>query len=233
MARITYSPGVTKLAGSIGGVTYQRNAFGNTIKQKSNLAKTPTALQAGYQQRLSYLVSLWPTLTQVKKDTWNVFAAAHPHTTTWGSIKKLSGYQWFLSCNLKRMLYHTTAITDPPVWTIEEPPPVFTINYTALYIAVTFSPFYSPANSIIAYCSLPLKQSSLKLRRSFYLIKTIYKSLPFSNLSLTNEISTLIGSTWTHFANTADSSLIIRLQQGEFDKGLFSPYTSAIVKINS
>ena len=104
MARVTYGAGVTDYKGSIGGVTYQNNASGAIARLRTKATVNPTASQAAYQNRLSYLVSLWASLTQLQKDAWDTFAAANDHTTPWGDIKTLSGYQWFMSCNLRRML---------------------------------------------------------------------------------------------------------------------------------
>ena len=231
MARVTYGSGVTEYNGSIGGITYQKNTSGNIAKLRSKFTVNPTPLQSTYQNRMSYLVSLWPTLSQYNKDLWDAFALAHDHTTPWGDVKTLSGYQWFLSCNLKRMLYHSTAISVPPTWATQTPPPVFVINYDVWNIWLTFTPDYSPANDIIVYCSLPLKQSSVKLRRSLFLIKVMYNSLTIPNLYLTTEVAALIGTPWNTFTNNVDCNLIFRMQQGEFDKGLFSSYTSGIKKI--
>lgn len=231
MARVTYGSGVTELAGSIGGVTYQKNSSGNIAKLRSNPTVNPTALQATYQNRMSYLVSLWPTLTQVQKDAWDAFAAANDHTTPWGVIKTLNGYQWFLSCNLRRMLYHSTAIVAAPVWAIQAPPDAFTIETSATYIRVAWSPNYNAPEDLIAYCSLPLKQSSLKLRRSLFHIKNYYTAPDMSNWDLTTEIAALLNVTWADFYDDSDCNIIIRLLQGDFDKGLFSSYVSAIIKI--
>jgi len=232
MARVTYGALVTKLAGSIGGVTFQENTSGSIAKLRSKQTVNPTSLQAQYQNRLSYLVSLWPTLTQIQKDAWNTFAAANDHTTPWGDIKTLSGYQWFLSCNLRRMLYWASAIIVPPVWYVPAPPATFTIETAAGYIRAAWVPDYNAPQDLVAYCSLPLKQSSLKLRRSLFLIKTYLGAPLKTNWDLTTEIEALFNVTWATFYANSSCNIIIRLMQGSFTKGLFSSYVSAIVKIN-
>lgn len=232
MARVTYGSGVTDYKGSIGGITYQNNTAGAIARLRTRAVVNPTANQAAYQNRMSYLVSLWPTLTQVQKDTWDAFAAANDHTTPWGDIKTLSGYQWFLSCNLRRLLYHSTTLSSAPVWSIQAPPDAFTIETSATYIRVAWSPNYDAPEDLIAYCSLPLKQSSLKLRRSLFWIKNYYTAPSLANWDLTSEIEALFNVTWATFYANSSCNIIIRLLQGDFDKGLFSSYVSAIVKIN-
>jgi len=231
MARVTYGAGITDFKGSIGGVTFQNNTSGSIARLRSRAVVNPTSGQAAYQNRFSYLVSLWPTLTQVQKDTWDAFAAANDHTTPWGDIKILSGYQWFLSCNLRRMLYYSTAITAAPVWTIQAPPDAFTIETSITYIRAAWVPNYNAPLDLIAYCSLPLKQSSLKLRRSLFWIKNYAAAPDMPNWDLTTEIEALINVTWGAFYGAQDCNIIIRLLQGDFSKGLFSSYVSAIIKM--
>ena len=231
MARVTYGSGVTELAGSIGGVTYQKNASGNIAKLRANPTVNPTALQADYQTRMAMLVAYWSTLSQADKDTWDAFAAAHDHTTPWGETKTLSGYQWFLSSSLMRLLYYSTFSDVAPTWEVQPPPNAFTIETSATYIRVAWVPDYNAPNDLIAYVSLPLRQSSLKLRRSHFFIKTYLTAPALTNWDLTSEIASLFNVTWADFYNSSDCNVIIRLRQGRFSRGLFSSYTSAIVKI--
>jgi len=231
MARVTYGSGVTNYKGSIGGITYQNNTSGAIARLRTKAVVNPTPRQEPYQTRMSYLISLWPTLTQVQKDAWTAFAAANDHTTPWGDIKTLNGHQWFLSCNLRRMLYHSTAIVAAPVWAIQAPPDAFTIETDRTYIRVAWSPNYNAPEDLIAYCSLPLRQSSLKLRRSLFHIKNYYTAPDLANWDLTTEIAALLNVTWADFYDDSDCNIIIRLLQGDFDKGLFSSYVSAIIKI--
>jgi len=232
MARVNYGPGITDFKGSIGGVTFQNNTSGSIARLRTRAVVNPTALQAGYQARLSYLVSLWPTLTQVQKDAWDTFHGVNNHTTPWGETKILSGYQWFLSCNLRRMLYHAAAIVAAPAWVAQVVPDTFTIETAAGYIRVAWAPDYNAPLDLIAYCSLPLKQSSLKLRRSLFWIKNYAAAPLLTNWDLTSEIEALFNVTWATFYASSKCNIIIRLLQGDFAKGLFSSFVSAIIKIN-
>ena len=231
MARVTYGSGITDYEGSIGGITSQHNTSGPIAKLRPNPIVNPTALQASYQQRLSYLVSFWPTLTQVQKDSWNTFAAAHDHTTPWGDVKTLSGYQWFLSCNLRRMIYHSTPLSSAPVWAIQAPPVSFTLQLTLAYIRPAWSPAYDAPGDLIAYVSLPLRQASLKLRRSLFFLKYYRNAPALNSWDLTTETAALYNVTWFDFYDDSNCSIILRILQGDFDTGLFSSFTSAIAKV--
>ena len=232
MARVTYGSGVTELAGSIGGVTYQKNASGNVARLRPNPTVNPTALQAGFQTNMAYLVSFWPTLSQVNKDLWDAHAAAHPHTTPWGESKALSGYQWFLSCNLLRFYLYPIPRSTPGAWYNAPVPDQFTIETSATYIRVAWVPNYDPPYQLLFYASLPLRQSSLKLRRSMFFVKFVNSLASVANYDLTSEIETLFNVTWADFYASANCHIIIRAMHGYIASGYFSSYTSAIVKIN-
>ena len=168
MARVTYGSGVTELAGSIGGVTFQKNASGNIAKLRTNPVVNPTALQAGYQNNIATLVAFWPTLSQANKELWDAVATAHDHTTPWGETKTLSGYQWFLSCNLNRLLLSGSILSAPGAWYAMSPAPSFVIQTSATYIRLYWSPDLPGTFYTALYSTLPLRQSSLKLRRSLF-----------------------------------------------------------------
>jgi len=231
MARVTYGGGVTEFAGSIGGVTFLRNASGPIAKLRSRPPVNPSPDQSLYNTRMAMLVAYWPTLSQANKDSWDALAAAHNHTTSWGESKTLSGYQWFLSCNLMRLIRESTPIATAPTWTVYDPPPSFTIETSDTYIRAAWSPDYDPPMALIFYASLPLRQSSLKLRRSLFYICHSYPVPSIPNFDLTSYIESLYNITWATFFASANCSIIIRIRHGYFYYGYFSAFTSAIVKI--
>ena len=231
MARVTYGSGVTELAGSIGGVTYQKNASGNIAKLRSNPTVNPTALQANYQTLFAQFVAYWPTLSQANKDLWDALAAAHDHTTPWGETKTLSGYQWFLRCNLIRYRYYGTVLETPYSWLVASPPDQFTIETSATYIRAAWATPYDGA-TLLGYISLPLKQSSLKLRRSLFYVKLYFSAPSISNWDFTSEFEALANVTWVDFYASANCNIIIRILNSSIIRGYTSAFTSAIVKIN-
>ena len=231
MARVTYGSGITELAGSIGGVTYQKNASGNIAKLRSNPVVNPTSRQAVHQNNMARLVASWATISQADKDLWNDLAAAHLHTTPWGESKKLSGYQWFISANLIRLKLYTGARSYPNPWVVYPPPNQFTIEVSATYIRAAWVPDYNGV-SLIGYISLPLKQSSLKLRRSLFYVQK-YNGIPTTpNWDFTAAFEALCNVTWADFYASSNCYIIIRIINGSFTNGYTSAFTSAIIKIN-
>lgn len=232
MARVTYGESITEYTGSIGGVTFLRNASGPIAKLRSNPPVNPSPYQSTYQTNLAKLVAYWPTLSQYNKHDWDLFAAAHLHTTPWGKSKTLSGYQWFLSINLNRLLDRLSPLPAAPAFVAYQAPDNFTFTYTSLELRCNWDPPYSPINTLKIFLTLPLRQSSLKLRRSLFYVGKDVSGGPFPTLVLTTQFEALANITWADFWNTSDCSIICRLQHGAFSIGQFSAFTSAIVKIS-
>jgi hypothetical protein len=231
MARVTYGSGVTELAGSIGGVTYQKNTSGNIAKLRPKPTVNPSALQAEYQTNMATLVSFWPTLSQANKDTWDAFAIAHNHTTPWGETKTLSGYQWFLSVNLNRLLSDLAILSTAPAWPTIPAVPDFTIQVSATYIRLYWNPAFTPYGWWILYVTLPLRQSSIKLRRSLFLLSVVKSAAAVTTYDFTSLYETFANVTWASFYGSADCSIIARVKQLSPTHGITSAFASAIVKI--
>jgi len=231
MARVTYGESITEYAGSIGGVTFLRNPSGPIAKLRSNPPVNPSPDQSPYQTNMAKCVSYWPSLSQANKDAWDALAAAHDHTTPWGETKTLSGFQWFLSCNLDNLARGFIILDTPHAWVAMVPPDQFTIEVSSTYIRVAWSPAYDCVHTLLAYCTLPLRQSSVKLRRSLFYIKAYYHPPALDNWDLTSEIETLFNVTWATFYASANCSIIIRILENYLSVGFRSAFTSAIIKI--
>jgi hypothetical protein len=230
MARVTYGESITEYAGSIGGITYQKNRSGNIAKLRSNPTVNPSPYQSIYQTQFAMLVALWPTLSLPNKIDWDDHAAAHKHTTPWGAEKTLSGYQWFLLCNILRLHYHPAPILTPGAWVPPSPPEPFTIETSSTYIRAAWDP-PDIFTHMLGYISLPLRQSSLKLRRSLFFRGYKVVGSPVTNWDFTSFFETLANVTWADFYASANCHIIIRIMHGTITSGYFSSFTSAITKL--
>lgn len=231
MARVTYGESITEYAGSIGGVTFLRNASGPIAKLRSNPPVNPSPAQSTYQTNMATLVAFWSTLSQDDKDAWDAWSIPHKHTTPWGVEKTLSGYQWFLSCNLVRLIYNPTPLSSPPAWTAFSPPQSFTLVATETYLRVEWASTYTPDGNLRFFLTLPLRQSSINLRRSLFYVWFIYTPAPHDNIVLTSYFEALANVTWASFYDSANCSVICRITDGAVLSGLSSAFTSDIVKI--
>lgn len=100
MARIIYSGLVTSIRGSVGGTTFQNNAYGFTIKNKANIIRPNTSYQERQKVCFSKAVKAWSLMSSAQRDTWNAWAAAFPQYSKHNPSAVLSGYAAFVK-------YHT------------------------------------------------------------------------------------------------------------------------------
>jgi len=231
MARVTYGESITEYAGSIGGVTFLRNASGPIAKLRSRPPVNPSPYQSVYQGNMAKCVAYWPTLSQPNKVLWNNFALDHKHTTPWGKEKTLSGYQWFLSVGLSRLLFYDAPRADPPPWIDYPPCQSFNLVATDTYLRVEWDPIYDHPYSLVFYLTLPLRQSSLKLRRSLFYVGRLEPNAPLPFYNITSWFESLVNVSWPAFFASADCSIICRIAHGVPTYGTYAAYVSDIVKI--
>jgi len=231
MARVTYGESITEYAGSIGGVTFLRNASGPIAKLRSRPPVNPSPDQSIHQAYIAKLVAYWPTLSQGNKTLWNNFAVDHKHTTPWGVSKTLSGFQWFISANILRHKYDNYIFPSPQAWEVLDPPDIFTLVADVTGLRCEWSPNYVPPYSFLVYLTLPLRQSSLKLRRSLFYVGYALTPGSIATYDLTAKFEALAGVTWATFYAAANCSIICRLLEIRFGCCFAFAFRSAIVKI--
>lgn len=104
MARITYSALVTEIKGSIGGTTFQSNAYGFTVKNKPNIVKPNTPLQKVQQVYFSAAAKLWASISQSTRDSWDTWASNNPQYAKNNPTSVLTGQAVFIKWNALYML---------------------------------------------------------------------------------------------------------------------------------
>lgn len=104
MARIIYSGLVESIRGSIGGTTFQANAYGYTVKRKPNMIRPASAAQNSRKAILSKVTREWRELTQSKRDEYNSWASTYPQYAKHNPESQLSGYAVFVKYNAIRVL---------------------------------------------------------------------------------------------------------------------------------
>jgi len=232
MARVTYGALITELAGSIGGITFQRNSSGNTARLKPNMPVNSSVNQQSQQIRLSRIIPAWNALTAAQKTGWENFAAAHVHVNEWGETKTLNGFQWFASCNINLLLLPQAMITAAPAWTAI----AAIANFTLVADAANFDLDWTPDIDItgyrlIIYATPPIRQSTMKLRRSTFIIRK-YDGGVINILAIETQYASIFGVTWADIFNNAKANIIIRVKLIQEGTGLASPYTSTLIKLN-
>lgn len=231
MARVTYGPLVTELAGSIGGMTFQKNSSGNIARLKSKQPLNPSQMQSDQQVTLAMLVSLWSTISQANKDTWDALAAAHTHFNPWEEEKTLNGFQWFMSCNLNNLSCGWPALETAPAYASISPPNAFTLSADADEFDINIAAGWNPGTSkILIYATPPIRQSSIKLRRSLFILDS-YTGGNITNRDITTVYETLFDITWADFYPAAKCNIIIRARWIEYLTGMSSYFESALLNL--
>jgi hypothetical protein len=232
MARVIYGESITELVGSIGGITFQRNNSGTIARLKPKPPVNPSQGQSDQQHKLGTLVSYWSTLSSADKTSWDNFAAAHNHFTPWGEEKTLNGYQWFLSCNLNLLLAGEAIIDTAPAFSSISPPDAFTLTADADSLDIVWPGAFTVApDYLFIYLTLPIRHSSLKLRRSMFLVK-IDDTFDDVSMDITSEFETLANVDWATFFAGSECNIICRILVVETGTGLASQFTSSLVKIS-
>ena len=95
MARIKYSALVTEIAGSIGGTTFQRNAYGFTVKNKPNMINPGRSAQKFRQNLFNTNIQKWKSLTNTGRGRWITYASTFPVASKNNVNSQLNGYNYF------------------------------------------------------------------------------------------------------------------------------------------
>lgn len=128
MARIKYSALVESIAGSIGGTTFQRNAYGFTVKKKPNIVNPNYASQQVFKQRMLSLSHQWQTLTATERGYFENWSALYPIPARLNQDAYLGGQQIFMKVNL------IAAQLDKIVFQPSAVPQTLPYQLTALYM---------------------------------------------------------------------------------------------------
>lgn len=231
MAKIIYGPLISEFRGSIAGVTFQRNASGFIAKLKSFPTVNPSNSQGVKQVFLSALVNAWGSLSLSQKLSWSDFSI-NPHVSVWGSSTALTGYQWFMSCNLNiRQCGSLSTLLTAPSYLPPAPPPAFSIKFDHKAIYLEFeSAVDVGSNQFFVYATPPIRSSSLKIRKNNFslppgtwLSSTLYV--------ITVPYCTFFNIEYSDFILSAVCQIVCRCKFIDPISGLCSTYSSNQAKV--
>jgi hypothetical protein len=123
MARITYSGLVTEINGSIGGTTFQKNAYGFTVKNKPNMLRPWTDYQKEMQQYMSLAVKAWKSADDTTRNNWETWSSTNPQYSKHNPGSMLSGFACFVKWHVHEFL-HAYTVDTAPLITIPAQPEV-------------------------------------------------------------------------------------------------------------
>lgn len=100
--------------GSIQGTTFQRNAYGNTVKAKPTMVKPARFKQQNRKNTFSQASQSWKGLTQAERDQWITYATTYPRPTRLNPNSYLNGFNYFLMANQFYRLHAPNGIIQSP-----------------------------------------------------------------------------------------------------------------------
>jgi len=135
MARIKYSGLIDNIRGSIGGTTFQNNAYGFTVKRKPNMV-LPNSPSQNYQKlMLNKAVKAWNALTDAQRADWVTWASTYPQYSKYNPESQLSGYNVFVKRHVFQFMAGLLVITNPSY----DVPDDDTLSYTIVNNAGTLT----------------------------------------------------------------------------------------------
>lgn len=111
MARIKLGPVVTDIAGSIGGMTIQRNKFGLTMRSKPLPLFSQTSSQYVIRQYIRSLQNSWQSLSDAQRLQWNRFLDFSGQTIRRDRSILMSGHTLYIKYQLFRLLAGQSLLT--------------------------------------------------------------------------------------------------------------------------
>lgn len=115
---------VTDIKGKIGGTVFQGSKTGTTIKNKQSrtgigsgnkLTKADAGRLFNGQSAVTVLSSAWRDLSDAERNTWITAAPSFPFINRYGDSYIGSGYQLYMSCNLRLISAGLATITEAPI----------------------------------------------------------------------------------------------------------------------
>lgn len=145
MALVKYGPTVVQMSGSVAGVTYARNRFGNYTRPRTKPVNPKSARQVARRTLLMFLAEQWreAPMDDAKRLAWKVYADSISWNNRLGEAITLTGYNAFIQCNsVRELCFAGYAADGPAALGLPAGDPLFAISAmsaAAQTFTVTFS----------------------------------------------------------------------------------------------
>jgi hypothetical protein len=172
MARVQYGSIITDIAGSLGGLTFQRNGSGKIVRNRPIQPRQGSAGQNSVRQAFNDVTYNWSTLSLANKQAWAAYALAHPVTTYWGTTKQLNGYQMHNQINSYRKLCGLALTASPATYVSPYIPPLQSLTFNASSMVWQLIPTAGTFPSyFLLFTSPPISLSTANARGQVRLTK--------------------------------------------------------------
>lgn len=134
MAVVKFVSPVEDLRGTIGGVTYSRNASRAYCKTWGAQPYKRTSSQSTARNNLAQGITGWRDLTDGQRTAWAALAASPPEIDydRWGTQVFLSGLQWYTRIASRLLRVGRALDPDPPVGLRPDAAASFTVTVEVL-----------------------------------------------------------------------------------------------------
>lgn len=118
MAKVVGPLYSSEARGSIGALTY--NSWRGIATVKSRCPKEPrdSEAQLATRELTRQCTIIWKTLTLAQATLWNNYSDTHLEPDWTGHPKHLTGYNWFIRINVRRLEFGSLIETVPPYGSI-------------------------------------------------------------------------------------------------------------------
>lgn len=113
MARIKFTALVESIRGSIGGTTFQRNAFGFTAKSKPNMVNPNSAMQGDRKRGFQKALQTWRTLSDADRANWETYATTFPTPSQNNPAAYLNGFNLFVRWHAASFQWSENVLNNP------------------------------------------------------------------------------------------------------------------------
>lgn len=157
MAIVKLGSIVVGVRGSIGGVTYSAGLGGPYAKAFGRSSNPKAARQQVVRANVGNLGAVWQGMSSTLRGDWDTFAATDPEPTfnSLGEPVVLSGWGYFVRCNVRRQQNAQSIITAVPTGGDATAPGQFTVTtfnvqtVTSPQIILNYLPIASPSGAYI------------------------------------------------------------------------------------
>ncbi len=172
MARIQYTALVNRIAGSIAGTTFQRNAYGHTIKTKPNTVNKNTQAQAEKKALILAISKNWALMSNKDRKSWRRQAQSNPIKSRLNKDSSLNGYNYYMKYNLiQKQVRSRPILNNAGIGYAEFVFDSLSASIRGSNVTVKIN-FYARGDVFIAYVSMtsPLNPSLQSIRENFTFI---------------------------------------------------------------
>lgn len=223
MALVQTSSLISSIKGSVGGTTFSVNRAGLVAKKRLTGKKSITSQQRAALNTSMAATHAWNALTFSQKGVFNAYALANEYTDRYGTVKPLTGYQWFKQLSQTSAFFTGNQLTAPPAYAIPAALPSFTVDMISDNISINWSVPIDPGDVYIyLYATAPTRGKAALQRGSYRFldVRSLDVTSSFSILAQWNEAFGLTYESMTSGAAFNINVLIYAIDRTSFNSGI-------------